>query len=822
METKDKIVNLEDLKVVSDYHKTALTDAISGIQSLVGSPLVATAKSEMTNTDKVYVYQRSPAESGMVNGNWYYYDGSAWQSGGVYNAVAIDTDKTLTVEDQAADSKAVGDELRMFDNRLEGTAVQKTIDAVTGESHLGCIRSYDTSTGEINGYTPAESSAWFAEINKLSYASVYGNLLTSRIEITDNVSRIYTTSRVQQVISSTHFAFVIADKNGKWIASVSQASVMNGTTPTSAAGFMQNNNGIVSFDVAAIRAAYKNAKYIYVTTAATAQTSGFVQWYVDVQYDFLSGITNAKDGFTMLSGVPQTVQVEGKSVETHLGCIRGYDASDNTLNGYTPTADSLWFAEVNRTNYASTYGNLRIHKILIDGNLNRIYTTESVMPIVSQSVHGFVIATEAGRYIASITYDSMVSGNVPEAYSEFMQNDSGVVSFDVWKIKAKYPAAKFIYVTVAADNTSENYVDWNIDIQYEFMQKIESLESREDTTNVQIVLPKTLYAVSGNEFVMYYDNFVLCDNIKNYAVYVSPSITNGMNLDRCFRLTPTAAQAGSYTCSVNVVDRVAGQTVASKNFTLSIVENSRVSGKKIMFIGDSLTNAGIYPAEIQYNLSGGGMVSVGTRQTTVTVSGTSRTVNHEGRSGWSINNYCTAQSVGGISNPFYNPTSQKFDFSYYMTNNSSISKPDIVCINLGTNNVGNYNSEITQLKQMVDSIHLYDANIIVLVSLIAPGAHQDGFGMLSLGTTADSFKRSALARDKVYISNYDDKVDKVGVSAPLVFLDTDYDFPTTSVSVSARNNTTVVIQNNNVHPAEPGYLHFADAYYNTILHWLLA
>lgn len=74
-----------------------------------GSPLTAETKAQMTDHKRAYVYTGS--EPNMVAGNWYYWNGSAWTSGGVYNAVAVQTDKTLTVQDKAADGKATGDAL---------------------------------------------------------------------------------------------------------------------------------------------------------------------------------------------------------------------------------------------------------------------------------------------------------------------------------------------------------------------------------------------------------------------------------------------------------------------------------------------------------------------------------------------------------------------------------------------------------------------------------------------------------------------------------------------------------------------------------------
>jgi len=73
----------------------------------IGAPLIAKKHSEMTNQKKIYVYTGS--EDGYTNGNWYYYDSGQWVSGGVYNAVAVETDKSLGLENLPADSKATGD-----------------------------------------------------------------------------------------------------------------------------------------------------------------------------------------------------------------------------------------------------------------------------------------------------------------------------------------------------------------------------------------------------------------------------------------------------------------------------------------------------------------------------------------------------------------------------------------------------------------------------------------------------------------------------------------------------------------------------------------
>lgn len=92
-----------------------ITDAathaeVVALQAAVGSPLLAATAAAMTDTDKIYVYTGS--ETGYTAGNWYYHNGTAWVSGGVYNAVAVATDTELVVSGMAADAKAAGDELK--------------------------------------------------------------------------------------------------------------------------------------------------------------------------------------------------------------------------------------------------------------------------------------------------------------------------------------------------------------------------------------------------------------------------------------------------------------------------------------------------------------------------------------------------------------------------------------------------------------------------------------------------------------------------------------------------------------------------------------
>lgn len=81
-------------KVLTDFFKKYI------------GPSIAKNSNNMTDYNKVYVYVG--AEQGYTFGNWYYYNGSSWVSGGAYNSQATNTDASLTHAGIPADAEATG------------------------------------------------------------------------------------------------------------------------------------------------------------------------------------------------------------------------------------------------------------------------------------------------------------------------------------------------------------------------------------------------------------------------------------------------------------------------------------------------------------------------------------------------------------------------------------------------------------------------------------------------------------------------------------------------------------------------------------------
>lgn len=404
-------------------------------------------------------------------------------------------------------------------------------------------------------------------------------------------------------------------------------------------------------------------------------------------------------------------------------------------------------------------------------------------------------------------------------------SDETQITINLGKAKENYPAAKYFYIGMVY----EHDYDWQLvspikELEWLKLNQKQIAQVKASILDpVSILLPDVIVAVQGHELNIYNKNIIICESIDKYGIEYRTEndlIACSHQYNDFISINPTTLTAtGNYALRVTVFDKLTYDVLASKTTTIKVIVDTPVSNKRVIFIGDSLTEARVYPAEIQHNLSNGGIVSIGTITGNVVINNQTLTINHEGRTGWSSNDYCTKQTFNGATNAFWNPSTSKFDFAYYMANNG-FSGIDLVCLNLGTNSANPYlyDTIIDEIDEMIASIHTYDPNIQVLVSLIPPSASQDGFGAavtVGNGTTFSYDYYQRLIVEK-YMENYMGE-NNVDVAPVYVILDTKYDFPTVETTVSARNPTPVTRQSNQVHPSVYGYLHMADVYYNTIL-----
>lgn len=88
-----------------------------------GSPVGVSSANDMIDHNIIYLYTGS-TDSNYTYGHFYCWDGTAWVDGGEYGAAFIQTDKTLSIENRAADASAVGAAIADNNNNIENLKQQ--------------------------------------------------------------------------------------------------------------------------------------------------------------------------------------------------------------------------------------------------------------------------------------------------------------------------------------------------------------------------------------------------------------------------------------------------------------------------------------------------------------------------------------------------------------------------------------------------------------------------------------------------------------------------------------------------------------------------
>ncbi len=347
--------------------------------------------------------------------------------------------------------------------------------------------------------------------------------------------------------------------------------------------------------------------------------------------------------------------------------------------------------------------------------------------------------------------------------------------------------------------------------------------------DVDILLPSSDVAVVGQEYNIYKDAIVFASipaECYDIVIQLDDTGVQAYNYGEVWRFTPSGV--GTYTLSVTVRDAKTGNggVYATKTMTLYVVEKAELSNKNVLFIGDSLTYAGIYTAEIQHNLSGGGITSIGTVERTRTINGAALTSMCEGRNGWATWDYAGTMEGSkskflSDENVFRNPDTDLFDLGYYMDTYHPGVSLNAICLNLGTNGIGAHISVMTGMNELITRIREYSATLPILIHIPIPVAKQDYRAYIAYQKNATSpyIRMRWYDLAKAYIEAYDGTMDNVYLVPVYLNMDVDHDFPTETVAVSARNPATKERVTDG-HPNTYGYLKMADVYYAHLLRYM--
>ena len=364
----------------------------------------------------------------------------------------------------------------------------------------------------------------------------------------------------------------------------------------------------------------------------------------------------------------------------------------------------------------------------------------------------------------------------------------------------------------------------------------------------QFFLPEKLYAVSGIECNIYFRNIFLAVNPANYVFDVNCKV--GRNDLKRWRFTPAATDAGkTYPLSIKVYDK--NGLAAEGQTTVHVAPADAGKGKdvSILIVGDSLTNATVYPTRLHTlckqdgnpNLTMIGSHCGGGRPP---VPGG---VAHEGYGGWAWNTFMTRfQDESTIKDPtpvkkFYAKSkflTKKdgkvvFDLAQYLKKYNNGKTPDVITFQLGVNDVfaadeaslpERIRTILANADKLIAAFRKEAPDALIGVGYVTPGANQDAFGNnYKCGQTAWGYYRNHFRLNQAMAKHFAKYNDPKLVMIPSnVGLDTENNFPVRKEPVNSQNKTVVFRQSNGVHPAPTGYNQIGDTYFAWLKNQLAA
>ncbi|MBR1951442.1 MAG: hypothetical protein IKA32_02640 [Lentisphaeria bacterium] len=350
---------------------------------------------------------------------------------------------------------------------------------------------------------------------------------------------------------------------------------------------------------------------------------------------------------------------------------------------------------------------------------------------------------------------------------------------------------------------------------------------------LQLQLPPAIYAVPGVEMNVYFDNIVMTPNPANYVFDVNCS--KGRNEQKRWRFMPKESDVGTHTWGIDIISEEG--IVASGKTKLIVSPANAGQGRNlsILIIGDSLTQALVYPSRIKSLLDKPGNPKV---KLVGTVGW--REVWHEGYGGWRWDIFMekltpskvkpgTPPQVYHRASPF--AFNGKIDIPAYFKKHNNGKAPDFITIQLGTNDVFtaqdyNLDERIKQIFRNADrfirALRKAAPDAVIGVGLVPPAASsQDAFGF-SCQYTRWQYKKNQHKLNAEMIRKFADYPDKKVFIVPgNINLDCENYFPTVTEPISAHEkHTRIVRQNNAVHPANCGYRQMGDSFYSWIKYQL--
>lgn len=407
-------------------------------------------------------------------------------------------------------------------------------------------------------------------------------------------------------------------------------------------------------------------------------------------------------------------QVNGGSVELPYEAYKLIIPSDYLeLSGFFATPQNSSFIEKSRNAFNKATIKHGVYLNVLNGNAETAHADYNSSDYINVLPNEDWVADKPLRFVAF--YDNLKK---PLAG---LTNQVGTfkIPLNVGSMRVSFTKGYEETLQLERGTVSTTYQNFGYvlskDIQVEMPEKEISVKTE------IVTLPPKLWAIV-NDPVEIYDNNIVSDSKALTFDY------EGVGKQLTGKWTHTPTVAGTEDLSVEIYrDFEKVGSVTTKVVTTDV----KTQDRKVLIVGDSTVNEGIMTQRLldRYAQESSGLTLVGTRGKNGNL--------HEGRGGWTVQRYRTNAIYENVANPFYNPTTQDFDFNYYMAQNGYSGLTDVI-FQLGINDtfslkLDNYVDGIkkilTHYETLIQSVRKYDPNIKIGIAVtIPPTNSQDVFG----------------------------------------------------------------------------------------------
>ena len=340
-------------------------------------------------------------------------------------------------------------------------------------------------------------------------------------------------------------------------------------------------------------------------------------------------------------------------------------------------------------------------------------------------------------------------------------------------------------------------------------------------------LPDDIYCAVGKTIEIYND--LVCLNSKKYHVRWTCDAGHPMN-DK-FNVTGLQDLVGDHAISFTLLNDN-NEVLYSKSSTLHIVED-HLPNFTLVTLGDS-NSCGKYWQYDLTQLSNNKITLVGARTYHMTYEGSSVSFLVDGRGGFSTYYYLQGHetssdySDSGPETPhhkLYNPTTERFDWNYYVTNSLNGVSPDCIVIMLGTNEFSRSTEAfLNDYKQLVDYIQEDDQNLKIFILPCIFSGLQDGIGFQGnvqgysrLPWTYQYLQDKAVWNMNKGLHETFKNYNNVYFAETAITFDRWNNYWVQPMPVNPRSTKTEYVQKESIHPNNdgPGYGQLSDIIYST-------